>query len=428
MIRLFDGLEECWSCGYNTHMIENKIRHEKYVLAAVYDKDEEKALAMLSELALLTDTAGGECVCKVTQHLETPNPSTYIGKGKAEEISALIDELGADGVICDDELTAVQIRNLSDILNVKVIDRTILILDIFAAHAMTSEGKLQVEMAQLEYRASHLAGIGKALSRLGGGIGTRGPGESKLETDKRAIRRRISSLRSEVKRLKQNRDTGRQKRTQSGIPVAAIVGYTNAGKSTLLNRITNAGVKEEDRLFATLDPATRLCTLPDGMEVLFTDTVGFISKLPHDLIDAFRSTLEEAKYADIIIHVVDASDPEADMHMDVVYETLHDLGITGKPVITVFNKMDLVKDGELLRDIRADMTIRTSMKNGDGKEGFLEKVRDLILRGQKHIDMMIPFNEGDRLSLIRRRGRVIKEEYLPEGTHIEAYVPESTGI
>ncbi|MCR5022823.1 MAG: GTPase HflX, partial [Lachnospiraceae bacterium] len=325
-------------------MIETKTRHEKYVLVAVYDRDEEKALALLSELALLTDTAGGECVCKVIQHLENPNPASYIGKGKAEEISVLIDELGADGVICDDELTAVQIRNLSDILNVKVIDRTILILDIFAAHAMTSEGKLQVEMAQLEYRASHLAGIGKALSRLGGGIGTRGPGETKLETDKRAIRRRISSFRSEIKRLKESRNTGRQKRTQSGIPVAAIVGYTNAGKSTLLNRVTNAGVKEEDRLFATLDPTTRLCSLPDGMEVLLTDTVGFISKLPHNLIDAFRSTLEEAKYADIIIHVVDASDPELDMHMDVVYQTLSDLGITGKPVITVFNKMDMVND------------------------------------------------------------------------------------
>lgn len=409
-------------------MIDNRINHEKYVLVGVYDKDEERALAMLSELALLTDTAGGECVCKVTQHLENPNPSTYIGKGKAEEIALLIDELGADGVICDDELTAVQIRNLSDILNVKVIDRTILILDIFAAHAMTSEGKLQVEMAQLEYRASHLAGIGKALSRLGGGIGTRGPGETKLETDKRAVRRRISSLRSEIKRLKESRNTGRQKRTQSGIPVAAIVGYTNAGKSTLLNRITNAGVKEEDRLFATLDPTTRLCSLPDGMEVLLTDTVGFISKLPHDLIDAFRSTLEEAKYADIIIHVVDASDPESDMHMDVVYETLHDLGITGKPVITVFNKMDMVKDGDLFRDIRADMTVRTSMKNGEGKEVFLEKLRDLILREQKHIDMIIPFDEGDKLSLIRRRGRIIKEEYLPEGTRIEAYVPESIGV
>ena len=409
-------------------MIETKIYHEKYVLVAVYDKDEEKALTMLSELALLTDSAGGECVCKVTQHLENPNPSMYIGKGKAEEISVLIDELGADGVICDDELTAVQIRNLSNILNVKVIDRTILILDIFAAHAMTSEGKLQVEMAQLEYRASHLAGIGKALSRLGGGIGTRGPGETKLETDKRAIRKRISSLRSVIKRLKESRNTGRQKRIQSGIPVAAIVGYTNAGKSTLLNRITKAGVKEEDRLFATLDPTTRLCSLPDGMEVLLTDTVGFISKLPHNLIDAFRSTLEEAKYADIIIHVVDASDPELDMHMDVVYETLHNLGVTGKPVITVFNKMDMVKDVDSLRDIRADMTVRASMKNGDGKEVFLEKVRDLILRGQKHIDLIIPFDEGDKLSLIRRRGQIIKEEYIPDGTHIEAYVPGNIGI
>ena len=319
-------------------MIDTSTQKERYILVSVYGEDEDRAESLVNELAFLTETAGGEAVCKVMQHLEHPNPATYIGKGKAEEISLLIDELNADGIICDDELTAIQIRNLSDILKVKVIDRTILILDIFAAHALTAEGKLQVEMAQLEYRASHLAGIGKALSRLGGGIGTRGPGETKLETDKRAIRKRLSSLKAEIKKLKESRNTGRQKRMQSGIPVAAIVGYTNAGKSTFLNRVTAADVKEADMLFATLDPTTRLCSLPDGMEVLLTDTVGFISKLPHNLIDAFRSTLEEAKYADILIHVVDASDPDLDMHMDVVYKTLRELDVTGKPVITVLTR------------------------------------------------------------------------------------------
>ena len=409
-------------------MIDTSTQKERYILVSVYGEDEDRAESLVNELAFLTETAGGEAVCKVMQHLEHPNPATYIGKGKAEEISLLIDELNADGIICDDELTAIQIRNLSDILKVKVIDRTILILDIFAAHALTAEGKLQVEMAQLEYRASHLAGIGKALSRLGGGIGTRGPGETKLETDKRAIRKRLSSLKAEIKKLKESRNTGRQKRMQSGIPVAAIVGYTNAGKSTFLNRVTAADVKEADMLFATLDPTTRLCSLPDGMEVLLTDTVGFISKLPHNLIDAFRSTLEEAKYADILIHVVDASDPDLDMHMDVVYKTLRELDVTGKPVITVFNKMDLVSDEDGLRDTRADMTVRTSLKNGEGNEELLRKISELILKGQKHIDTVIPYNEGDRLSLVRRRGRIILEEYTPEGVHIEAYVPETLGI
>ncbi len=353
-------------------MIETEIKKEKYILVCVYDENEDKAEAMLKELEFLTDTAGGKAVFKVMQRLEHPNPTTYIGKGKAEEVALLIDELNADGIICDDELTAAQIRNLSDILRVKVIDRTILILDIFAAHALTAEGKLQVEMAQLEYRASHLAGIGKALSRLGGGIGTRGPGETKLETDKRTIRKRLSSLRSEVKKLKDSRNTGRQKRLQSGIPVAAIVGYTNAGKSTLLNRVTAADVKEADMLFATLDPTTRICALPEGMEVLLTDTVGFISKLPHNLIEAFKSTLEEAKYADILIHVVDASDPDIDMHMEVVYETLRELGAMGKPVITVFNKMDLVSGEEDFRDNRAYATVRTSLKDPDGNRDFLK--------------------------------------------------------
>ena len=409
-------------------MIDTAFGKEKYILISVFEDNEEKAGALIEELAFLLDTAGGECVCKVMQRLNYPDPATYIGKGKAEEVRLIIEETGADGIICDDELTPVQIRNLSDILKAKVIDRTILILDIFASHAMTAEGKLQVEMAQLEYRASHLTGIGKALSRLGGGIGTRGPGETKLETDRRAIRRRISYLRKEIDKLRISRNTGRSKRSGSGITVAAIVGYTNAGKSSLLNRITNAGVKEEDRLFVTLDPTTRISALPGGMEVLFTDTVGFISKLPHNLIDAFRSTLEEAKYSDILIHVVDASDPGYDMHMEVVYKTLQDLNIVGKPVITVFNKMDRVSGDNSFRDNNADITIRTSFKTGDGIDAFLSKVEELIERQQKHIDIVLSYGEGSKLSLIRKRGRVITEEFLPDGVRIEAYVPDSVGI
>ncbi len=406
-------------------MIDTKKQKEKYILVGVFDRDEEAAEASLSELSELAETAGADAVCTVLQHLEHPNASTYVGKGKVEEIAVLIHQFDADGIICDDELSPVQIRNLSDILDVKVIDRTILILDIFASHASTAEGKLQVETAQLRYRASHLSGIGKALSRLGGGIGTRGPGETKLETDRRAIRRRLGLLNDEIKKLSEIRKNGRKKRLESSIPVAAIVGYTNAGKSTLLNSLTDAGILEEDKLFATLDPTTRLCTLPQGQELLLTDTVGFINKLPHNLIDAFKSTLEEAKYADILLHVVDASDPDVDSHMEVVYKTLAELEITGKPILTVFNKMDLAASEDFLRDDKADITVKTSLKTGTGKEQFLEKLGELLLNGQKHIDLILPYNKADKLSKIRSRGRIIREEYLPEGIGVEAYIPEN---
>ena len=409
-------------------MIETKKVSEKYILVGIFDSDGEAAEASLAELSKLTETAGATAVCTVLQHLEHPNMSTYIGKGKVDEISGLIRQFDADGIICDDELTPVQIRNLSECLDVKVIDRTILILDIFAAHAFTAEGKLQVETAQLKYRASHLAGLGRALSRLGGGIGTRGPGETKLEVDRRAIRHRLGVLNGEIRKLAEVRKTGRKKRIESNTTVAAIVGYTNAGKSTLLNRLTGAGIPEEDKLFATLDPTTRLCVLLQGQEILLTDTVGFINKLPHNLVDAFRSTLEEAKYADILIHVVDASDPNADMHMEVVYRTLRELEITGKPVLTVFNKMDLADGENVLRDDRADITVKTSLKNGDGREALLEKIAELIERDQRHIEVLLPYNEAEKLSRIRSRGRLIREEYLPEGIMVEAYVPGSIRI
>ena len=398
---------------------------ERYILAAVATGDFESAEASLEELAMLVDTAGGKAVFKVVQALDAVNNATYVGKGKAEELAGLMQELEADGIVCDDELTPVQMRNLSEITDSKVIDRTILILDIFAAHSHTAEGKLQVEMAQLKYRVSHLAGAGTALSRLGGGIGTRGPGEKKLESDRRVIRKRIAVLSKELEKLQKSRETTRKQRMRSGIPVIAITGYTNAGKSTLLNRLTRAGVLAEDKLFATLDPTTRSCILPGNRKVLFTDTVGFIHKLPHHLIDAFRSTLEEARFSDVILHVVDASDPEYELHVKVVYDTLRTLGVLDKPVITVFNKMDAVSGEAFLRDPTADAVVRVSAKTGEGMDKLVENIRDTLMSGQTYFKRIFDYSEAGMLERIRNSGYLIKEEYLPEGIRVEAYVPDS---
>ncbi len=396
---------------------------ERYILVAVATEDYESAEASLSELAMLCDTAGGKAVCKVVQSLDAPNKATYVGKGKAEELAGLMEEFEADGIVCDDELTPVQIRNLAEMIKGKVIDRTILILDIFAAHSHTAEGKLQVEMAQLKYRASHLTGAGLALSRLGGGIGTRGPGEKKLESDRRAIRRRIAVLAGELEKLKKSRETTRKQRMRSGIPVVAITGYTNAGKSTLLNRLTDSDVLEEDKLFATLDPTTRSCILPCNRKVLFTDTVGFIHKLPHHLIDAFRSTLEEARFSDLILHVVDASDPEYELHMKVVYDTLKQLGVLDKPIVTAFNKMDAVCEEVFLRDQTADVAVKISARTGEGLEKLVSNIQDILMAGQTYLNTTLSYSEGGKLERIRTFGQLIKEEYLAEGIRVEAYVP-----
>lgn len=353
-------------------------KKEKYILIAVSDGDTGKTNASLDELDRLLDTAGGEGVYRVIQTLPHPNSATYVGTGKAEELRSLVEAYEADAIISDDELSPAQLRNLSDLTECKVIDRTMLILDIFAAHAKTKEGKIQVEMAQLSYRSSHLTGMGKALSRLGGGIGTRGPGETKLETDRRTIQKRMSRLRKEISSIKQVRETNRKQRQNNQVPVVSIIGYTNAGKSTLLNRLTKADVLAEDKLFATLDPTTRRCVLPDGKHILFTDTVGFISKLPHQLIDAFRSTLEEAKYADILLHVVDASDIDMEEHMQVVYETLSVLGISGKPIITVFNKSDLIPPEEKFLDQRATKSIKISAKEKENMNALYEALEEFL--------------------------------------------------
>ena len=398
---------------------------EKYILVAVATGDEEAAWDSLDELADLLDTAGGETVCQVVQNLQHPDRATYIGKGKALEIKDLIEIHEASGIVCDDELTASQIRNLSDLIDAKVIDRTTLILDIFAAHATTREGKLQVEIAQLKYRYSRLRGMGEALSRLGAGIGTRGPGETKLETDRRVIQKRIKLLSDDIDQLKRSRDTARKKRVANAVPTAAIVGYTNAGKSTLLNLMTGSEVLSADKLFATLDPTTRAAVLPDGQKVLFTDTVGFINKLPHNLIDAFRSTLEEAGYADMIIHVIDASDPGAELHRQVVYDTLRDLDIKGKPVVSVWNKADLVPDSETFRDFDADISVRMSARTGDGLDDLYGAVAKILKESRVYIDTVLPYKDTAVLAEIRTTGQLLSDEYEADGIHIRAYVPKT---
>lgn len=404
-------------------MTENTIKEEKYILVAVETGDEEEAWDSLDELSELLDTAGGITIFQTVQNLVRPDKATYIGKGKAEELRELIEIHEADGIICDDELTASQMRNLSEITGAKVIDRTTLILDIFAAHAKTREGKLQVEIAQQKYRYARLRGMGEALSRLGGGIGTRGPGETKLETDRRVIQRRIKILSDNIEAMKRARDTARKKRSANAVPTAAIVGYTNAGKSTLLNRLTGADVLSEDKLFATLDPTTRSAILPDGQQVLFTDTVGFINKLPHNLVDAFRSTLEEAGYADIIVHVIDASDAQAELHRKVVYDTLTDLGISDKPVITVWNKADLTDGGAIFRDFQADASVKLSAKTGEGLGDFYEELVRMLRETRVSIDTVIPYKDTAIAAEIRKAGQLISEEYEEDGIHVKAYVP-----
>ena len=409
-------------------LTDNTVSREKYILAAVAAGDEEAAWDSLDELKDLLETAGGEAICHVVQNLPHPDRASYVGRGKAAELRELAQIHEADGIICDDELSASQMRNLSELTDTKIIDRTTLILDIFAAHAKTREGRLQVEIAQQKYRYARLRGMGEALSRLGGGIGTRGPGETKLETDRRVIQKRISKLSAEIEEMKRARDTARKKRSSGPLPIAAIVGYTNAGKSTLLNRLTGADVLSEDKLFATLDPTTRTAAMPDGQQVLFTDTVGFINKLPHNLIDAFRSTLEEAGYADLIIHVIDASDPQAEMHRRVVYDTLRDLDIGGRPVITVWNKSDLTDEGETFRDFAADASVRISARTGEGLDDLYEAVTSVLKANRIYIEKVIPYSDAAYLARIRTAGQLISEEYEEDGIHIRAYIPASMDV
>lgn len=403
-------------------MIDNREAEERVILVAVRKSDRENTEQSLDELCELASTAGAVTVARVIQNLDNFNPATYIGKGKIDEIKELIIEYDATGIICDDELSPAQMNNLSDALEIKVMDRTLLILDIFAARANTNEGKIQVELAQLRYRSSRLSGLGNALSRLGGGIGTRGPGETKLEMDRRIIHERIGQLKHELEAVVTHRELTRSQRSRSNIPVVAIVGYTNAGKSTLLNTLTGAGILAENKLFATLDPTTRGLELESGQQILLTDTVGFISKLPHHLVEAFKSTLEEAVYADIILHVVDASNPAMDSQMYVVYDTLEKLGAGDKPIITAFNKIEIAGN-KVLKDFKADKTVNISALHGDGLTELKDTIEEVLRESKIYIEKTYSYTEASKISLIRRYGQLISEEYVAEGIEVKAYVP-----
>lgn len=402
---------------------EIKKEQEKVILVGVSERDGDDGVDSLEELSQLARTAGAVVTGTVIQKMESIHPATYVGSGKLEEIRDLIWEQEATGIICDDELTPAQLRNMEQILDTKIMDRTLLILDIFAARAKTSEGKIQVELAQLKYRLSRLTGLGRSLSRLGGGIGTRGPGEKKLEMDRRLINHRMAQLNRELKDVVKHREVTRSQRMKGHIRTAAIVGYTNAGKSTLLNTLTGADVYEEDQLFATLDPTTRLLVLPDKQQILLTDTVGFIRKLPHHLVDAFKSTLEEAKYADFILHVVDASNPQWDKQMYIVYDTLGRLGVKDKKIITLFNKWDCSNREEIYRDFRADETLHISAKTKEGLDS-LEALLARMLREDKiRIEHLVPYAQAGKIQQIRKYGELLTEEYREDGIWVEAYVP-----
>ena len=397
---------------------------ERVILVGVSQQDGDDAEDSVAELAELVETAGAVVVGTLIQKRENIHPGTYVGTGKVFELEELIEQTGATGIVCDDELSPAQLKNLEEALKTKVMDRTLIILDIFAARASTSEGKIQVELAQLKYRLSRLSGLGRSLSRLGGGIGTRGPGEKKLEMDRRLINSRVAQLNRELKEVQRHREVNRQQRKRSGIPVVAVVGYTNAGKSTLLNHLTNTEVLEEDKLFATLDPTTRILELTNNQKVLMTDTVGFIRKLPHHLIDAFRSTLEEAKYADIILHVVDASNPQMDKQMYIVYDTLRNLEVEGKKIITAFNKTDRIGQPEPLHDFRAERTVHISAKYGDGLED-LKNILEEILREEKDfLECTIPYRDAGVIQKIREKGELLSEEYREDGIFVRAWVPK----
>ncbi|MBQ8306688.1 MAG: GTPase HflX [Blautia sp.] len=397
-------------------------QEERVILLGVQFREGEDTEESLDELEELASTAGARTVGRIIQKREAVHPGTYIGKGKIEEVRAYLQMTDANGVICDDELSPAQMNNLERELECKVMDRTLLILDIFAGHATTAEGKIQVELAQLKYRAARLVGLRASLSRLGGGIGTRGPGEKKLETDRRLIRSRITALKEDLSQVDRHRELLRAGRARGNRRTAAIVGYTNAGKSTLLNTLTGADVLSEDKLFATLDPTTRLLELEDHQQILLTDTVGFIRKLPHNLVEAFKSTLEEARYADYIIHVVDASNPQAEKQMFIVYETLRQLGATGKPVITLLNKQD--RENVLrLQDHQADHLLKVSAKTGEGLAELKALLGQLLSEDMIYIERLFPYGEAGKIQLIRRKGQLLEEEYRDDGIAVKARVP-----
>ncbi len=396
---------------------------EKHLTRAILigaDTGEFDAESSMDELSELAKTAGAEELARVLQKREAYEPATVIGEGKLAEVKELCGSLGAELLIFDCELTASQIRNVEDETDVRVIDRTMLILDIFAGRAVSREGKLQVELAQLKYRLPRLMGIGASLSRLGGGIGTRGPGETQLETDRRHIRRRIDKLSAELKELEERRGYARDRRKKDSVQVGAIVGYTNAGKSTLLNLLTGADVLAEDKLFATLDPTSRAIELPDGRSLLLVDTVGLIRRLPHHLVEAFKSTLEEAACADIIIHVCDVSDPEAAEKADVTLKTLADLGAAEIPVVTVLNKCDLLTEN-IPED---DSTVKISAKKAQGIDRLLQVVAANLPETAKRMKLLLPYDKAGFTAKLRENGKVFTEEYTETGVLVDALVDQ----
>ena len=403
-------------------MIELNDIEERVILVGVQQADGDDTEESVKELGELAQTAGAQVVGSVIQNREKIHPGTYIGKGKLDEVRMMLWETDATGIICDDELSPAQLNNLQSELDCKVCDRTLLILDIFARHAVTSEGKLQVELAQLRYRAARLTGLGNSLSRLGGGIGTRGPGEKKLEMDRRLIRTRISHLKQELEEVIRHRELIRAGRKKSEQKIAALVGYTSVGKSAIFKQMTGADVLEDAKLFATLDTTTRGIRLSGKQEVLLTDTVGFIRKLPHHLVEAFKSTLEEVCCADILIHVVDASSPQMEIQMGVVYETLHQLGADDRPVITVFNKQDLLAEPKSFRDHHAELCVAASARTGQGMKEIKAGIEQ-ILRSQKiYIERLYPYDQAGLIQIIRRKGELLSEEYQAEGIFVKAYV------
>ena len=405
-------------------LIDLKELEERVILIAVNVGDERETSASLDELEELAQTAGAVPIARIVQNREAVHPGTYLGKGKILEVRELLADTGATGFICDDELSPAQLRNLEDALDTKVMDRTMVILDIFASRAHTREGKIQVELAQLRYRAIRLVGMRNSLSRLGGGIGTRGPGEKKLETDRRLIRTRITQLKRELEEVRQHRELLREGRKRSKIPVAALVGYTSAGKSSLLNALTGSEILADAMLFSTLDTTTRSLTLPDGQEILLTDTVGFINKLPHHLIEGLRSTLEEARYADYILHVVDTSNPQMELQMQVVYDTLRELKVEDKKIVTLLNKQDKLLAAICVYDFRADASLAVSAKTGQGLEDLKNLLSSWMMEGKIYIERLYPYDKAGTISLIRGYGILLEEEYLPEGIRVKAYVPK----
>lgn len=399
---------------------------EKVILFAAQTQKQTDAHMWegLDELEELVRTAGGEVVHKFVQKVDKINTGHYLGSGKVEELKEMLIELGATGVVCDDELSPMQMRNLEEVLDTKVMDRTMVILDIFAQRARSKEGKIQVEMAQLRYKLTRLTGKGVELSRLAGGIGTRGPGEQKLETDRRYIRDRISQLKQELKEVEKHRSLIRERRDKVGTPVIAIVGYTNAGKSTLLNAISGSDIYAENQLFATLDPTTRKVLLPSGAEVMVTDTVGFIKKLPHHLVKAFYSTLEETKYADIILHVIDSSSPHMDSQQEVVHQTLQMLEANDKPIIAVLNKTDICQADSVHVITPVDAQVKISARTGENIADLLGQIEMLLQSRLQKIELLIPYENGSILSYVHDHGESLVEDHQAEGTYIRGYIPK----